>query len=88
MAARAGLPCSERGTLAPTSLLREFGVLGFGFFQDGDIRVGIFPQREEILVGGAGAGVVASQSAGAPQLQVRQGAHAEVMQIPRWSRSF
>jgi hypothetical protein len=26
-------------------------VLGFGFFQDGDVGVGVFPEREEIFVG-------------------------------------
>jgi hypothetical protein len=27
-------------------------VLCFGFFQDGDVGVGIFPERKEVLVGG------------------------------------
>ena len=62
---------ARAGTLVPTlPLLRELGVLGFGFFQDGDVRVGIFPQCEEILVGSAGLGRVAGQCVGSADLQV------------------
>jgi ATP dependent DNA ligase C terminal region/Transposase C of IS166 homeodomain/zinc-finger binding domain of transposase IS66 len=32
---------------------------GFGLYRDGDIRIGIFPKRQEILIGGAGFGGVA-----------------------------
>jgi len=32
--------------------LLQLRVLGFGFFQDWDVRVGVFPEREEIFVGG------------------------------------
>jgi len=42
------------------SVLLELGVFGFGLLQDGDIGVGVSPQREEVFVGseGAGAGCV------------------------------
>jgi hypothetical protein len=30
--------------------LLQLGVLRFGFLQDGDVGVGVFPQREEILI--------------------------------------
>jgi len=43
--------------------LFQFRGFSFGFFQDGNIGVGIFPQREKILVGGAGFGAAASASA-------------------------
>jgi hypothetical protein len=33
--------------------------LGFGVFQYGDIRISIFPEIEEILIGNPGAGIVA-----------------------------
>ena len=33
----------------------QLRVLGLGFFQDGDVGVGVFPQREKIFVGGKGA---------------------------------
>ena len=32
--------------------LLQFCVLCFRFFQDGDVGVGVFPEREEIFVGG------------------------------------
>jgi hypothetical protein len=34
--------------------LLQLGVFGFGGGENGDVGVGVFPQREEILVGGAG----------------------------------
>ena len=30
----------------------QLRVLGFGFLQDGDVGVGVFPEREEIFGGG------------------------------------
>ena len=36
--------------------LLQLCVFRFGFLQDGDVGVGVFPQIEEILVGGAGLG--------------------------------
>jgi hypothetical protein len=33
-----------------TSLL-QFGVLGFGLLQDGDVGVGVFPETQKILIG-------------------------------------
>ncbi len=55
----AGATAARASALAPTLLLLQFGVLGFGFFQDGNIRVGIFPQREEVLISSAGTRIVA-----------------------------
>ena len=43
----------------------QFRVLCFGFLQDGNVGVGVFPQREEILIRGAGFGGVALQHIGA-----------------------
>jgi hypothetical protein len=34
------------------SLLLQLRVLGFGLLQDGDVGVGVFPEREEIFIGG------------------------------------
>ena len=34
--------------------LSQSGVLGFGLLVDGDVRVGVFPEGEEILIRGAG----------------------------------
>lgn len=36
--------------------LLKFDVFGFGLLEDGEVGVGVFPEREEILVGGAGSG--------------------------------
>ena len=41
--------------------LLQLRVLGLGFLQDGDVRVGVFPQCEEILIGRLGLGGVALQ---------------------------
>jgi len=46
--------------------LLQLRVLRFGFFQHGNIRVGIFPQRQEILVSGSGSGIVSGEHASAP----------------------
>jgi hypothetical protein len=32
-------------------LLLQFCVFGFSLLEDGDVRVGVLPEREEILVG-------------------------------------
>ena len=46
---------------APQEVMKVRGlfqlcVFRLGLLQDGNIRVGVFPEREEILVGGAGFG--------------------------------
>ena len=46
----------ERAGLQPISL--QLRVFRLGIFQDGDVRVGVLPKREEILVSSAGFGVV------------------------------
>ena len=35
----------------PGGRLSQFRVLSLGFFQDGNVGIGVFPDREEILVG-------------------------------------
>src|SRR5262249_53736826 len=52
--------------------LLQLGVLGFGPREDRDVRVGVFCQREEILVGCAAFGRVASSGVGAAQTEMRQ----------------
>jgi len=34
-----------------TTLLLQLPVLGFGFFQDGDVGVGVFPEGKEVFKG-------------------------------------
>jgi hypothetical protein len=41
--------------------LFQLRVLRLGFLQDGDVGVSVFPEGEEILIGGAGFGCVALQ---------------------------
>jgi hypothetical protein len=38
--------------------LLQLRVLRLGLLQDGDVGVGVFPERKEILIGGAGFGDV------------------------------
>ena len=44
----------------PVSLL-QLGVFGLGGDEDGDGGVSVFPEREEILIGGAGFGGISLQ---------------------------
>jgi hypothetical protein len=41
-----------KGSISMDSL--QLRVLGFGLVQDGDVGVGVFPERQEILIRGAG----------------------------------
>ncbi len=52
--------------------LLQLRVLGFGLLQDGDVGVGIFPEGEEIFVGGECFGLVASERIRPAQSQARQ----------------
>jgi len=52
-------------------LLLQLRVLRFGFFQDGDVGVGVFPEGEETLIGGTGFGGVASHGISAGHAQIR-----------------
>ena len=40
--------------------LLKLSVFGFGFFQDGSLRISVFPEREKALIGGnrPGAGFI------------------------------
>ncbi len=50
----------------------QLGVLRLGFLQDGDVGFGVFPESEEILVGGErpDAGGIGVKSLRSPRLQV------------------
>src|SRR5215831_5657338 len=47
-----------------------FRVLGLGLLQDGDVGVGVFPEREEILVSRLRFGGVTLQGVGAAEFEV------------------
>jgi hypothetical protein len=50
--------------------LLQLRVFGFGLLENGNVRVGVFPQCEEILVGRAGLGCVARECIGAGETEM------------------
>src|SRR5271170_3270946 len=52
--------------------LLQLRVLRFCSGENGDVEVGVFPEREEILIGGLGLGGVALHGVGASDLETRQ----------------
>lgn len=50
----------------------EFGIFRLRFFQDRNVRVGVFPKGKEILVGGARLCCITLRSIGTGQANVRQ----------------
>src|SRR5882724_313487 len=81
---------ANSGARVPSQLrkLREPSVLGFGLLQDGDVGVGVFPEREEVLVGGAGFGGVAGEGVGASEAQVGQRADDAVQDYAAMVEDF
>jgi hypothetical protein len=59
--------------------LPQLRVLGFGLLQDGDVRVGVFPQSEEVVVGGEcpDAGGIDIRPLRGSQLQGVRASHAQ-----------
>src|SRR5215469_8419381 len=52
--------------------LLQLRILDFGFFQDGDVGVGIFPECQEILIRSFRLGGVAGKRVSTPQAKMRQ----------------
>ena len=52
--------------------LLEPRVFGFGLFQDGDVGIGVFPKREEILICTPDLRAVTLRSIGTAQLEMRE----------------
>jgi hypothetical protein len=67
------------------SQLLELGELRFSFFQDGDVGVGVFPQREEVFVSseGANAGGIGIRTLRSFRLQRIGTRHTEMRQGSR-----
>jgi hypothetical protein len=66
----------------------EIFVLGhgtLGLLQDRDVGVGVFPQREEIIVGGLRLGGVAGESVGASEAQMGELNTLTPEPVPRFS---
>src|ERR1700676_4765609 len=59
-------------------LLLQLRVLRLGLLQDGDVGVGVFPEREEILISGTSLGGVTGHGVGASQLEMGDGASHHV----------
>ena len=64
--------------------LLQLRVLRLGFFQDGDVGVGVFPEGEEIFVGGErpDAGGIGIRSLRGSQLQGVGASHSQMRQRP------
>jgi hypothetical protein len=57
----------------------QLRVLRLGFLQDGDVGVGVFPERKKVLVGGAGVGVIALwESVGAGETEAGEDAERRI----------
>ena len=61
---------SDDFSLLADGKLLELRVLGLGLLQDGNLRVGIFPECEEILIGNAGFGGLPLHSESASDFEV------------------
>jgi hypothetical protein len=56
----------------------QLGIIHLGLLQNGNVRVGVFPEREEIIVGSLRFGGVALHGLGAGELQMSESAEWEV----------
>jgi hypothetical protein len=63
--------CLRYGGADSSRGLMQLGILGFGGDEDGNVGVGVFPQSEEILIGGAGLRDVALHNVGSSDLKMR-----------------
>jgi hypothetical protein len=61
-----------------TGTRSELGVLRLGLLQDGDVGIGVFPEREEILIGRAGFGRITLHGIGAGKSEAGQCATRKV----------
>src|SRR6266849_6969619 len=63
---------NECKRLITTTELLQLRVFRLGFFQDRDLGVGVFPEREEILICRLGFGGVALHGIGSTDLEMRE----------------
>src|SRR5438552_238370 len=66
------------GGNAPLAILLQLRVLCLGLLQDEDVGVGVFPEREEVLVCVLCFGCVAVHCVGSSKLKMRERAQREV----------
>jgi hypothetical protein len=74
---------SRSGSAGCQTRLAQHRVLGFSSLKDGDVRIGVFPQREEILIRLARGCVVAPHRLRSSELQMRQRSGDEVVHDAR-----
>ena len=72
----------------PYARLLQLRVLRLGLLQDGNVGVGVFPEREEILICGSGFGGVALQHVGAGEAEMRECADGFVQHNPAMVEDF
>jgi hypothetical protein len=66
----------------------QLGVLRLGLLQDGDVGVGVFPEREEILVLTLRPGSVARHRVGTTELKTGSAPVTKFTTMPRWGAIF
>jgi len=74
-------------SIAPIELVK-LCILCFCFLQDRDVRIGVFPEREEIIVGSFGFGSVALQRVGARETYISEGSDRRVQHNPTVAEDF
>ena len=74
--------------MSQTVWLLQFRVLCPGFFQDGDVGVGVLPQIEEVLISSAGWGFVSSERIGTPHLPMCQRTERKIHQATGMIQEF
>src|SRR5271167_1920078 len=75
-------------TRAESGKSLQFRVLRFRCDEDGNIRIGVLPEREEILIRGAGLGGVALHGVGSADLDMRQCSDGFVHHNPAMVKDF
>jgi hypothetical protein len=68
--------------------LLQLRVLRLGLLEDGDVRVGVFPEREEILIGGFCLGGVTLHGVRSAKLEMRQSADGLILDDTRMVKNF
>ena len=59
-------------------LLLQLRELRLGFLQDGDVGIGVFPEREEILIGGTALVSVAGNGVSLGEIETSKCAEREI----------
>src|SRR5215472_822477 len=75
-------PSGRQASWPTTRPLLKPCVLRLGLLVDGDVNICVFPEGEEVLIGGTSLGFVAFQKVGAREPQVGQPAQREIQYDP------